>query len=169
MQVLTQLPLGLAEDLDFCDMLWKRYADSAAKAGRDQEYEDIAAWGGFLMLTSDKKKAQDAYKEFTDARQKLMASMLPAGMRARFAGATGAGGAPATGAAADGGAPPAAPTTPTVTLTPEEQQAAQKKALRDFEKGRLAMGTKLVAAVTPTAASNWKVLIGAPFTFRDDE
>jgi hypothetical protein len=54
-------------------------------------------------------------------------------------------------------------------LTPEEQQAAQKKALRDFEKGRVAMGTKLVAAVTPVAASNWKVMTGAPFTFRDDE
>jgi alkanesulfonate monooxygenase SsuD/methylene tetrahydromethanopterin reductase-like flavin-dependent oxidoreductase (luciferase family) len=53
----------LAEDLDFCDMLWKRYAESAAKAGRDQAYEDIAAWGGFLMLTSDKKKAQDLMAE----------------------------------------------------------------------------------------------------------
>ena len=53
----------LAEDLDFCDMLWKRYADSAAKAGRDQPYEDIAAWGGFLMLSNSKSKCQELMAE----------------------------------------------------------------------------------------------------------
>ena len=53
----------LAEDLDFCDMLWKRYDESAKKAGRETPYEDIAAWGGFLMLTPDKKKAQELMEE----------------------------------------------------------------------------------------------------------
>ena len=127
----------------------------------DPKVADQAALGA-----EDKKKAQDAYKEFTDARQQLMMSMLPAGIRARFPGA---GGAPAAGAATDPSAPPAAPTPPAAALSPEEQQAAQKKALRDFEKGRIAMGTKLVANVTPAAVSAWQGMIGAPFTFRDNE
>jgi alkanesulfonate monooxygenase SsuD/methylene tetrahydromethanopterin reductase-like flavin-dependent oxidoreductase (luciferase family) len=53
----------LAEDLDFCEAFWNRYAESAAKAGREVAREEIAAWGGFLMLTSDKKKAQDLMAE----------------------------------------------------------------------------------------------------------
>ena len=113
----------------------------------------------------DKKKATDAYKEFTDARQKLFESMMPAGFRARFAAAP-------PGTPVDPNAPPAAPVAPvapTVPLTAEEQQAAQKKSLRDFEKGRIAMGTKLVANVSPAAAVNWRGMTGAPFTFREDE
>lgn len=56
-------PIVLAEDLDFCEALWKRYADSAKAAGRDVPQDDIAAWGGFLMLTSDKRKAEDLMAE----------------------------------------------------------------------------------------------------------
>jgi len=113
----------------------------------------------------DKKKAADTYKEFTDSRQKLAFSMMPANMRNRF-------GAPPTGTAADptnASAPPAAPVQPTVPLTPDEQAAAQKKALRDFEKSRIALGAKLVANVTPAAATAWQGMIGTHFTFRSDE
>lgn len=47
----------LAEDLDFCESLWNRYAETAKRAERDVPYDDVAAWGGFLMLTDDKDKA----------------------------------------------------------------------------------------------------------------
>lgn len=47
----------LAEDLDFCESLWSRYAETAKRAERDVPYDDVAAWGGFLMLTDDKDKA----------------------------------------------------------------------------------------------------------------
>ncbi|WP_427925143.1 LLM class flavin-dependent oxidoreductase [Streptomyces sp. cg40] len=47
-----------ATDLDFCEALWKRYAESAKKAGRDVPREDIGAWGGFLILTDDKDEAE---------------------------------------------------------------------------------------------------------------
>lgn len=50
-------PIVLADDLDFCEALWTRYADTAAKAGREVPREDVAAWGGFLMITEDKDKA----------------------------------------------------------------------------------------------------------------
>lgn len=53
----------LAEDLDFCEALWKRYADSAEKAGHEVPREDLAAWGGFLMLTSDKAQAEQLMAE----------------------------------------------------------------------------------------------------------
>lgn len=53
----------LAEDLDFCNMLWSRYAESAKKAERDTPYDDVAAWGGFLMLTDDKDKAAALMEE----------------------------------------------------------------------------------------------------------
>jgi alkanesulfonate monooxygenase SsuD/methylene tetrahydromethanopterin reductase-like flavin-dependent oxidoreductase (luciferase family) len=51
-------PIVLSGDLDFCEALWTRYGDTAKKAGRDVAREDIAAWGGFLMLTSNRDKAQ---------------------------------------------------------------------------------------------------------------
>jgi hypothetical protein len=123
----------------------------------------------------DKKKAQDAYKEFSDARQALVTSMLPAGIRARFNAAAVAASPPTTadGEVAITVTPPATAAQPTVQpsapLSPAEQQLAQKKALRDFEKKRVALGTKLVGNVTPAAASAWQTLIGAPFTFRDND
>ncbi len=56
-------PIVLSGDLDFCDALWKRYGESAKAAGRDVPREDIAAWGGFLMLTDDKKRAEELMAE----------------------------------------------------------------------------------------------------------
>jgi len=51
-------PIVLAGDLDFCEAFWNRYAQSAETHGREVDRGEIAAWGGFLMLTSDKEKAQ---------------------------------------------------------------------------------------------------------------
>ena len=53
----------LASDLDFCDALWNRYADTARKHEREVAREDVAAWGGFLMLTDDKEKARQLQAE----------------------------------------------------------------------------------------------------------
>ena len=170
MQELTdkakEIAQGYQDDLD------KKIDEILTPKQRRRLSEMDLRWRGPLALVDpkvaekatlgaeDKKKAEDAYKEYTDARQKLMQSMMPAGFRNRF----GAGDAP-NGA----NTPPPAPAQPAPTLSPEEQQAAQKKALKDFEKGRVAMGTKLVANVSPAAAANWQGMIGAPFTFRDLE
>ena len=40
------------------EAFWNRYAQSAETHGREVDRGEIAAWGGFLMLTSDKEKAQ---------------------------------------------------------------------------------------------------------------
>ncbi|MCW3052506.1 MAG: hypothetical protein JWN14_1676 [Chthonomonadales bacterium] len=121
---------------------------------------------------TDKKKATDSYKEFTDARQKLFESMMPGGVRIRSInnGVTtaGSGDSATGGVTADPNAPPAAPVPPPASMTPAERQAAQKKAFRDLEKNRVALGTKLVANVSPPLATTWQEMIGAPFTFRED-
>lgn len=51
-------PIVLAGDLDFCDTLWTRYTETAKQAGHDMKREDAAAWGGFLMLSEDKSRAE---------------------------------------------------------------------------------------------------------------
>ncbi|MFC5458916.1 LLM class flavin-dependent oxidoreductase [Massilia niabensis] len=51
-------PIVLSGDLDFCETLWNRYAETAKKAEREVAREDVAAWGGFLMLVNDKQKAE---------------------------------------------------------------------------------------------------------------
>ncbi|AOE86692.1 LLM class flavin-dependent oxidoreductase [Pseudomonas sp. BN417] len=56
-------PIVLAADLDFCDALWNRYADTARQHEREVAREDVAAWGGFLMLTDDKDKAKQLMAE----------------------------------------------------------------------------------------------------------
>lgn len=56
-------PIVLAEDLEFCDTLWTRYHETAKAAGRDITKGEGAAWGGFLMLTDDKSKAEALIEE----------------------------------------------------------------------------------------------------------
>jgi alkanesulfonate monooxygenase SsuD/methylene tetrahydromethanopterin reductase-like flavin-dependent oxidoreductase (luciferase family) len=56
-------PIVLSADLDFCETLWNRYSETAATAGRDVPKDDAAAWGGFLILTDDKNKAQELEAE----------------------------------------------------------------------------------------------------------
>jgi alkanesulfonate monooxygenase SsuD/methylene tetrahydromethanopterin reductase-like flavin-dependent oxidoreductase (luciferase family) len=56
-------PIVMANDLDFCEALWNKYRETAEEAGRDVPADDIAAWGGLLILTDDKEKAQELYAE----------------------------------------------------------------------------------------------------------
>jgi alkanesulfonate monooxygenase SsuD/methylene tetrahydromethanopterin reductase-like flavin-dependent oxidoreductase (luciferase family) len=56
-------PIVMANDLEFCDALWNKYRETAEEAGRDVPADDIAAWGGLLILTDDKEKAQELYAE----------------------------------------------------------------------------------------------------------
>jgi hypothetical protein len=167
MQEMTDKAKGIAQG--YQDDIDKRIDEILTPKQRKRLSEIDLRWRGPMALVDpkvadqaaigaeDKQKAQDAYKAFTDARQTLIQSMMPAGFRNRFAG-----GAP-------GAAAPAAPAQPAPTLSPEEQAAAQKKALRNFEKSRKAMGVKLVAALSPAAATAWQGMIGAPFTFRDND
>jgi alkanesulfonate monooxygenase SsuD/methylene tetrahydromethanopterin reductase-like flavin-dependent oxidoreductase (luciferase family) len=56
-------PIVMANDLEFCEALWNKYRETAEEAGRDVPADDIAAWGGLLILTDDKEKAQELYAE----------------------------------------------------------------------------------------------------------
>lgn len=56
-------PIVLANRLDFCEALWNRYIETAAKAGREVKREDAAAWGGILMLADTEEKAQQLKDE----------------------------------------------------------------------------------------------------------
>ncbi|WP_019873800.1 LLM class flavin-dependent oxidoreductase [Sporichthya polymorpha] len=51
-------PIVMANQMEFCEALWTRYMNTAAAAGRDVKREDAAAWGGVLMLGSDKAKLE---------------------------------------------------------------------------------------------------------------
>ncbi|MDH4148000.1 MAG: LLM class flavin-dependent oxidoreductase [Acidimicrobiia bacterium] len=42
-------PIVLADDLDFCQMLWSRYAEEAARHGHDVTDGSQAAWGGLMV------------------------------------------------------------------------------------------------------------------------
>lgn len=50
-------PIVMANQMDFCEKLWSRYAETAEQAGRHVPKEDVAAWGGVLMLTGNPEKA----------------------------------------------------------------------------------------------------------------
>ncbi|HEY2398714.1 MAG TPA: LLM class flavin-dependent oxidoreductase [Steroidobacteraceae bacterium] len=53
----------LSDNLDFCEKLNQRYIASAAKVDRQVSSEEASAWGGFLMLSSDKARAEYLLKE----------------------------------------------------------------------------------------------------------
>jgi alkanesulfonate monooxygenase SsuD/methylene tetrahydromethanopterin reductase-like flavin-dependent oxidoreductase (luciferase family) len=59
------MPIVLASDLDFCDMLWTKYGEYSRKYGHEIKRSDCGAWGGFLMLTEDKAKAAALLEEHT--------------------------------------------------------------------------------------------------------
>jgi len=181
-QELTEKVQGIAQG--FQSDLEKRVDAILTPRQRKRLSELDLRWRGPMALVDptvaeqaklgepDKKKAADAYKEFTDARQKLLESMMPTGLRIRSitggVTTTGADGSATGGVTADPNAPPAAPVPPPASMTPAERQAAQKKALRDFEKNRVALGTKLATALSPPVAAAWQEMIGARFTFRED-
>lgn len=56
-------PIVLADDLDFCKNLADRWYDGAIKAGHTPDRGDSIAWGGFLMLTSDKERQKQLMDE----------------------------------------------------------------------------------------------------------
>jgi alkanesulfonate monooxygenase SsuD/methylene tetrahydromethanopterin reductase-like flavin-dependent oxidoreductase (luciferase family) len=56
-------PIVLAADLDFCETLWNRYSEGAKAHGRDVPTEELGAWGGFLILTDDKQRADELMAE----------------------------------------------------------------------------------------------------------
>lgn len=56
-------PIVLAPDLDFCEKLWDQYIEAAKQHGRDVARSDAGAWGGFLILTDDKARAQELMAE----------------------------------------------------------------------------------------------------------
>ncbi len=119
----------------------------------------------YTLSTDEKKRVTDAYKAFTDARQALVMSMMPANIRARFQQFTAAG---ANGAADPYAAqPPAATATPATPATPEEQKAAQQKAMKNFEKTRIALGDKLMTGLPSDKQKMWTDAIGERFRFRD--
>jgi alkanesulfonate monooxygenase SsuD/methylene tetrahydromethanopterin reductase-like flavin-dependent oxidoreductase (luciferase family) len=56
-------PIVLATDLDFCETLWNKYGEFAAKHGHDVPQQERGAWGGFLILTNDKQRAEERMAE----------------------------------------------------------------------------------------------------------
>jgi alkanesulfonate monooxygenase SsuD/methylene tetrahydromethanopterin reductase-like flavin-dependent oxidoreductase (luciferase family) len=56
-------PIVMANQLDFCEALWKRYMATAEEAGREVTKGQAAAWGGVLMLADTKEKAEQLRAE----------------------------------------------------------------------------------------------------------
>jgi alkanesulfonate monooxygenase SsuD/methylene tetrahydromethanopterin reductase-like flavin-dependent oxidoreductase (luciferase family) len=56
-------PIVLAADLDFCEVLWNRYLESARQAGRDVPREEAGAWGGFLIIGDDAAQREEMLNE----------------------------------------------------------------------------------------------------------
>lgn len=56
-------PIVMANQMEFCEALWNRYAQTAAEAGRDVPREDVAAWGGVLILADTKEKQEQLKAE----------------------------------------------------------------------------------------------------------
>lgn len=56
-------PIVLAADLDFCEVLWNRYLESAKQASRDVPQEEAGAWGGFLIIGDDARQRQEMLDE----------------------------------------------------------------------------------------------------------
>ena len=56
-------PIVLAADLDFCEVLWNRYLESARQAKRDVPREEAGAWNGFLIIGDDAAQRQEMLDE----------------------------------------------------------------------------------------------------------
>lgn len=56
-------PIVLAGDLDFCELLWGKYAEAAKRHGRDIAREDAGAWGGFLIISDDESRRDELLAE----------------------------------------------------------------------------------------------------------
>ncbi len=56
-------PIVLASDLDFCETLWDNYLEAAKEYGHDLPRSEGGAWGGFLVITDDKARAEQMREE----------------------------------------------------------------------------------------------------------
>jgi len=51
-------PIVMAGEMDFCELLWRRYREVAESHGRDIPRGGEAAWGGYLVLADTKSQAE---------------------------------------------------------------------------------------------------------------
>jgi alkanesulfonate monooxygenase SsuD/methylene tetrahydromethanopterin reductase-like flavin-dependent oxidoreductase (luciferase family) len=51
-------PIVMAGEMDFCEMLWRRYREVAEQHGRNVPRGEEAAWGGYLVLADTKSEAE---------------------------------------------------------------------------------------------------------------
>ncbi|MEQ1888794.1 MAG: LLM class flavin-dependent oxidoreductase [Alphaproteobacteria bacterium] len=58
-------PIVLAQDLEFCKMLWKEWGDEAHRHGHAFEPGDEACWGGFMICA---KTDAEAWKMWEDVQ-----------------------------------------------------------------------------------------------------
>lgn len=56
-------PIVQANDLDFCEVLWRAYSEEAEAAGHEIAKDDVAAWGGVLILADTKEEQERKYAE----------------------------------------------------------------------------------------------------------
>lgn len=50
-------PIVMAPEMDFCELLWRRYREVAEEHGRNLRRGDEAAWGGYLVLADTTSEA----------------------------------------------------------------------------------------------------------------
>jgi alkanesulfonate monooxygenase SsuD/methylene tetrahydromethanopterin reductase-like flavin-dependent oxidoreductase (luciferase family) len=51
-------PIVLSSQMDFCELLWRRYREVAEEHGRTVARGEEAAWGGYLVLADTKAQAE---------------------------------------------------------------------------------------------------------------
>ena len=51
-------PIVMAGEMDFCELLWRRYREVAEENGRNVPRGEEAAWGGYLVLADTKSEAE---------------------------------------------------------------------------------------------------------------
>jgi hypothetical protein len=51
-------PIVMASEMDFCELLWRRYREVAEAHGRQVRRGEEAAWGGYLVLADTTSEAQ---------------------------------------------------------------------------------------------------------------
>ncbi|GAA0611863.1 hypothetical protein GCM10009547_12370 [Sporichthya brevicatena] len=57
-------PIVLANQMEFCEALWNKYIETAAKCGREVSRADAAAWGGILILADSKEEEERIRAEY---------------------------------------------------------------------------------------------------------
>jgi alkanesulfonate monooxygenase SsuD/methylene tetrahydromethanopterin reductase-like flavin-dependent oxidoreductase (luciferase family) len=57
-------PIVLADNLEFCDSLWRAYREEAAVWGHSIPHGDEAGWGGIAICADTDEKAQEQLTDF---------------------------------------------------------------------------------------------------------